>query len=290
MLGVIIAVKAKALSEDWGHSVWMLQRTIESILAADSGDIRICVVCHEVPELPRDFRVGALTANLPVPPRCYVEMCLDKVFKISAGIKYATESSWNHVMLIDCDDLVSRSAMMDAVQIGGDGWYPSAFYSHAYGSRFVRKTHLAYPDTISSIVLRTEFLSFQEPPFGGKWFSMLAEEPEYCKALNARENAVCTLIAAGHMNYLSLLESEGHKLRPFSEPSHIVINHPHSLSHEEVDTSNVCSLRAKLGLIRRRSQVLAGVRPLTPSLRRDFSVPSSAQIPSRYKLGTVFER
>ena len=154
----------------------------------------------------------------------------------------------------------------------------------------MRKAQLAYPDTISSIVLRTEFLSFQEPPFGGKWFSMLAEEPQYCKALHARDNAVCTLIAAGHMNYLSLLESDGHKLRPFPEPSHIVINHPRSLSHERVDTPNVCSLRAKLGLMRRRSHVLAGVRPLTPSLLRDFSVPRSAQIPGRYKLGTVFER
>jgi hypothetical protein len=126
---------------------------------------------------------------------------------------------------------------------------------------------------------------------------MLADEPDYVRLLTARKHFVCTLAAVGHMKYLSLLcgASPSAALQPFPIVAQTVINHANSLSHIPLLSSRPSGQqrapgwRSYLGRMRRRLREFPTLKPLTPAMRDEFSIP--AVVPERYRhLGTIFER
>jgi hypothetical protein len=297
MLSVVIPFRAKAMSDDWAHQKWLLERTLKSLLASPAT-ARIFIVRHEFPSIASDPRIELIDAHVDLPARNNDDMCVDKVLKNSIGLRLAVKTGGDHVMITDADDLISRRALdlSDSFPRGA-GWYTSQTYGYAYGARFMKRNTLRYPTASSTIIVRPDLLEFAEPPFSGRWFDLIADEPDYMRLLSARKHFVCTLAAVGHMKYLSLLCGVGPSasLTSFPIVAQTVINHSNSLSHVPLlsvrPEHGTSKWRSYLGRLKRRLRELPKLLPLTDSLRRDFAIPLSSDVPAAYRrLGTVFER
>jgi len=110
MLTFIISMRARALSQDWGYHTWLLERTLDSILAQTNPEFDVVVVCHDIPEIPqaKHAAVHMLKVDFPLPRRENSDMTVDKVLKISRGVEWAIARGSDYVMYVDADDLVSR--------------------------------------------------------------------------------------------------------------------------------------------------------------------------------------
>lgn len=294
MLSAVIPFRAKAMSDDWDHQTWLLQQTLNSLLASRATKF-VFVVCHDFPDIRPDRRVELVRSKLDLPMRNNDDMCVDKVLKNSIGLYLAVQRPTPHVMITDADDLINRRALdLSDAWPSAAGWYTSRTFNYAYGARLLKRQALVYPTVSSSIIVRADLLEFVKPPFSGGWFDLIADEPDYVRLLQARQHFVCTLAAVGHMKYLSLLCGQSAKLDPFPMVAQTVINHSNSLSHVPLLSAQqkqrgASTWRSHLGRIKRRLRDLPTLLPLTPWARRDFSIPSA--VPAQYRaLGTIFER
>src|SRR2546426_9381718 len=111
MLYIVTSFRARALARDWDHHVWLLERTLDSMLAQTDSDFRVVVVCHEIPAVQQrgHSKIKFLPVSFPPPERNNDDMCADKVLKLSAGIEWAIEAGCDYVMFTDADDLVNRN-------------------------------------------------------------------------------------------------------------------------------------------------------------------------------------
>ena len=91
MIAFVTSFRARALAQDWDYHVWLLERTILSMLAQSRGECHVLVACHEVPDiaLARDPRVRFLSVKFDPPARNNDDMCVDKVLKLTAGARWA---------------------------------------------------------------------------------------------------------------------------------------------------------------------------------------------------------
>jgi hypothetical protein len=302
VLGIITSLKSRVVSEEWDYDVWLLQRTLDSILAQTSASFVVAVVCHEIPRISHaeHAKVRFLSVDFPPPP--FVEpffLSLDKVFKLSVGAEWAIRNGCDYVMFNDADDLVHRR-MSEFVEThsGANGWYSPTEFAYAYGSRWIRK--YSFPvQPGPCVITRSSLLKFVKRHVAGLSAQLLLYgwDAQDMKMLIGRE--FCILAAVGHTNYQKFMIAEGNPLARLPFPGNVMINHSGSSSTAPAQAGDAlwatsqrrAGLRRRLGHVKRIAPHLLSVRPLTRALCDDFAIPRPNTIPVAYtKKGTIFSR
>jgi hypothetical protein len=279
MLGIITCLRARALARDWAYHVWLLERTLNSMVAQTNREFKVIVVCHEIPHLPllKGSMIDFLSVDFPPPVRTNDDMCVDKVLKLTAGIDSAIAAGCDYIMFADGDDLVSRRlSQFVAENNGKNGWYCGTQYIYRYGMRWVRKSTSRCMEAGPFIIIRSDLLRF-------------ALDPMY------RGQRVNTLAAIGHTEYRKLLIAQGNPVEPLPFPGIVYILHEDATSQvpgligSDVSASlpKRSGLRRALGHLKRNAQKIPDLRPLTTAMRLEFTVPSADQIPAAYRNSSV---
>lgn len=275
MLTFIISMRARALARDWGYHTWLLQNTLNSILAQTNPEFNVVVACHDLPEIPqiKNAAVHMLRVDFPPPRRDNDDMCVDKVLKISRGVEWAMANGSNYVMYVDADDLVSRRlSEFVAAHSGENGWYFLSGYNYRYGERRMYRHMPHHLICGTGAIVRTNLLRFERID------------------LYRGEN-VETLAAAGIANYRSHLAAQGAPIKPLPFPGAIYVLHDDSTS--EVPSGTGYRLggtniprplwRRVLSWGKKTAIRVQKMHFITPSLRRQYSVPYPNQIPLEYR-------
>jgi hypothetical protein len=295
MIAFITSFRARALARDWDHNVMMLERAVQSILAQVHGKSCVVVACHEIPETPlaRESRVHFLPVNFSPPARTNNDMCVDKVLKLSVGAHWARAQGYQYVVFTDADDLVSnRIVKFIADHSDENGWYCPAVMFYTYGGRFMRFVAFRGAFAGPCLIVRTNLLQFEAPPFLGSWTKLVIADGEsnYLELLGRHGQMVNTLAAVGLGRYREYMTNEGYPLGPLPFPPIVMINHADSTSlvgggqgsYQPVGLHTV---------LRRSLKWLPSVRFLTRSVRNEFLIPPNNEIPNRYRRqGSIFWR
>ena len=301
MLAFVTTLRARALAQEWDYHVWLLERTLDSMLAQTNPDFVVVVVCHEIPNVrQRDHpKIKFLPINFPPPEQDFDDMCADKVLKLSAGIEWVIGAGCDHLMFSDADDLVNRNicAFVEARR-DTDGFYNACELHYRYGGLFLRR-HGPHAYSGPCAVFRADLLRFDQPPFQGRWIQMLisAGESRYLDILARKGRRVNTVAAVGHTLYCTLLAAERRHLLPLPFSGIVMIEHNDSTSHVAGGIgSRVWEGRPRhpkwrntLSTIKQRLRLLPSLRPLSLSLYRDFTVLRPARVPPAYRSrGSIF--
>lgn len=293
MIAFVTALRARALANDWNYHVWLLERTVGSMLAQTGSSVAVVIGCHDVPDtaLTRDARVHFIQTTIPHPERSFDDMSVDKVIKHSLGAAWAVDQGCEYVIFNDADDLVSnRIGAFVRDHPGEPGWYAASQRFYSYGGLLVRYSAIGGSTSGPCVVVRADLLTFASPPFAGPWVEITRRDgEEYLGLLAARRQQVCLLNAVGHGHYRELMTLEGHPLKPLPFPANLVINHADSMS--TAGGVHGYPLISSLGSLRRSLRWAPTIRLATPGLRREFGVPSRGKIPHAYRAsGSVFWR
>jgi len=304
MLAIVTAFRSRRLAKDWDYHVWLLQRTLDSMLAQTNDAFVVAVVCHEIPTILHleNPRVHFLPVDFPPPQRDNDDMCADKVLKLSVGAEWAISKGCDYVMYTDADDLVSRRiSEFVAVHGGANGWYTPSEFFHAYDSRWLVK-HFQPPMKSGPVVIvKSNLLKFATVPFTDIWLELILEagERKYAELLAGRRRRTNTLAAVGHTLYQRLMKAQGYPLEPLPFPGYVVINHADSTSQVSGGLGSAIleksaaprTLRSRLNRLKRIGLRLPSVRPLTHAVRSEFTIPAPGIIPRAYKnRGSLFAR
>lgn len=275
MLGIITCLRARALARDWTYHVWLLQRTLDSMVAQTNREFKVIVVCHEIPDLPllKDPTIDFISVDFPPPARNNDDMCVDKVLKLTVGIDSAIAAGCDYITFVDGDDLISRRlSQFVAENNGKNGWYCGTQYIYRYGMRWVRKYNSPAMEAGPFIIIRSDLLRFAVDPF-------------------YRGQRVNTLAAIGHTEYRKLLIAQGNPVEPLPFPGIVYILHEDATSQVPglIGSDVLASLpkrsrlRRALGHLKRDAKTIPNLRPLTTAMRLEFTVPYADQIPAKYK-------
>jgi hypothetical protein len=304
LFGIVTAFRSRSLARNWDHHVWMLQRTLSSMLAQTNDAFVIFLVGHEIPDILqiKHPKVRCLSVDFPPPQRNNDDMCVDKVLKLSIGMERAIGEGCTHIMISDADDLVSRRLCdLAARNRNTNGWYSPSTFFHAYGSRWVRKSFCARSVSMPCAIVKADLLRFANPPFSGAWAKMTIKggERAYLELLASRNRKVNTFAAAGHAYFQRLMMVEGDPLIPLPFVGTIMINHFDSTSYVTGGLGTIvperpalrATLRRRLVRYRRLVSTLPFIRPVTWALREEFTIPALRDIPAapRQK-GSMFSR
>lgn len=258
-------MRARALSRDWGYHTWLLERTLDSIVAQTSLDYDAVVVCHDIPEIAHKEhpKVHFVSVDFPPPGRISDDMYRDKVLKITRGIEWASRRCSEYVMFVDADDLVSRRlASFVSTHSGKNGWYIKSGFTFRYGDRWLRKSVPHHMICGTCAIVRTDLL--------------MSSKSEFCRGETAN-----TLANAGHTNYVSHLEAQGAPIEPLPFPGAVYVIHAES-------TSTILSIAGRSGAMaekhrpawrrtlswgKRAVKELGKLRPLTNEAREEFTIP-----------------
>lgn len=300
MLTILTSLRAKTLADNWDHHVTLLDHALQSMLS-NVGSFQIVVVCHEVPDVPSasDKRVTFLSVDLAVPKRINDDMCVDKVLKLSIGTRWALERGTDYVMFTDADDLVNRKIVALVERRHGEpGWYSGIEYYCTYPARIYR-THTVPPGTSGScVIVRSDLLEFDSPPFQKKLTAIRDERP-YLDILASRQREVNVLAAVGHPDYVRLLETDGQRLQPFPFAANLKIKHYDSTSHVSGGIGYAGSItddsrpiwRRIASLAKRTAIDLSTMQPITRNIKRDFTLSDrlirSAEVAGRTETHTA---
>jgi hypothetical protein len=304
MLGIVTSLRSKLLAKDWSFHVWLVQRTLDSMLSQTNDAFAIFLVCHEIPDIPqaKHQRVHCLSVDFPPPRRINDDMCVDKVLKLSIGIEQALSLGCTHIMISDADDLVSRRlSEFVATKPNANGWYTSSTFLHAYGSRWIRKSICAQSVSTPCAIVKANLLKFANPPFSGDWAKIIEAggERPYLELLEGRNRKVNTFSAAGLAHFRRLMIAEGHPLDPLPFVGTIMINHLDSTSYVAGGLGTIVSerpvppatLRRRLGHYGRLASSVPSLRPVTRALREEFTIAAPPEIPTAYRhRGSLYSR
>jgi hypothetical protein len=303
MLAIITAFRSRLLSKDWDYHVWLLQRTLDSMLSQTNRVFTVAIVCHERPRIPQadDPRVRFLPVDFPPPQRNNDDMCADKVLKLSIGAEWAVSNGCSYVMLTDADDLLNRQVSEFVRRHGGaNGWYTPTEYIYAYGSRWIRKNSRGSTISGPGVIVRSDLLKSESPPFTGQWVNLIVEggEKNYVRFLARRNRRVITIAATGLAYFQKLMSAEGTPLEPLPLTANVVINHSDSTSQitggigtAVPDKPTARTALAALRRIKRIGSTFPSIRPLTRALREEFAIPAPHEVPTAYRhRGSMFSR
>jgi hypothetical protein len=265
VLAFIVSMRARALSRDWQYHTWLLQRTVDSILAQTDSRFEIAIGCHDIPEIAQAShpKLHMLPVTFRIPERTNDDMCADKVLKLSRGVEWAIERGSDYVMFVDADDLVSRRlAGFVADHHGANGWYFVDGYVHRYGERWVRTHSPHHLICGTGAIVKTSLLRFAPS--------------ELCRGAVAN-----TLADAGHGYYRPHLEQQGTPIAELPFPGAICIQHSDSTSEVSGGAGYRLggtfqprpSWKRVLGPVKRAALTLPTLRPITPALRAEFTIP-----------------
>ena len=284
MLGIVTALRAKALAHDWDHHVWLLERALDSMLA-NTGKFQIVVVCHDIPAIKhaKHPAIHFLSITAPIPTRNNDDMCADKAIKLSAGTELAIGRGCRYIMFTDADDLVSNriSEFVAAADHKPKGWYSCVEYHYTYGDFVMRARSVPTKTSGSCVIIRSDMIEIITPPFAdGIWLDMISKDKDYCAWLKSRGCKINDLAAVGHSDCLKLLAAKGHALEPLPFPVNLKIRHYDSTSHVPGGIGSIVPVeidsrprwRRAASLLKQECKAIPSLRFLTPALRREFSV------------------
>src|SRR5207248_11018267 len=105
ILTFIISMRARALAQDWDYHTWLLECTLDSILAQTNPEFNVVVACHDIPEFPqaKNPAVHMLQVQYQLPQRNFEDMLVDKVLKLTSGVDWAIARGSDYVMFVDAD-------------------------------------------------------------------------------------------------------------------------------------------------------------------------------------------
>jgi len=292
MIAFCTSLRARPLSHNWAYHTWLLERTVDSMLA-QAGDVRVVIGCHDVPDSPltRDPRVHFERVTIGLPARTFDDMSVDKVIKHSVAARRALAEGCDYVIFNDADDLVSnRVGAFVAANPNANGWYSASQIFYTYGGRVARHSSIVPPRSGPFVVVRRDLIEFNSPPFAGEWLSIVQSggELEYLSLLARHQLPVCTLAAAGHGYYTTLMGRTGRALAPMPFPANLVINHPDSMSTS--GGRHGYSAISMVGSLRRSIKWLPTLRRSGAAMMAEYHVPPDSDIPPAYRGGSVFWR
>lgn len=299
MLTIVTCLRSRAVSRQWDYHVWLLQRTLESLLAQSNPDFRIVVVCHEIPDVPqlKHPKVHAVSVAFSPPARNNDEMCADKALKLTAGVDWALERGTDYVMFVDGDDLVSNRVCSFAEEHrGANGWFSGAEFFYNYGGRILKRNERVPIHSGPAVIVRAEALRFADASDSSEFWHRAVSaggNERYLQSLILRGPRVSTLAAIGHTKYVDLFNSEGRPLQPLPFVAIIMIQHPDSTSNvaggegSRIDgaSSRRPLWRRKLSRVKRVVGALTTLRLMTSSLRAEFSVLKDEAVPREFRTG-----
>jgi hypothetical protein len=293
LITYVTSLRARSLADDWDYHVWLLERTLHSMLAQGDQDVHVVVACHDVPHISVDPRVHFLQATFPVPARTNDDMCVDKVLKLSVGSEWAIGHGTKYVVFNDADDLVSaKLSRFIRDHDGANGWYTASEMFYKYGGRFMRSHIMGKTESGPCVIVRADLLTFDTPPFSGFWTELVARggEADYLRLLARHGRRVNVLAAVGLGHYRQFMSHRCCPLEPLPFAANVIINHRDSTSfvsgglgayHPDV----------RAPTFRRVVKYLPTVRPVTASVRQEYFVPARRDIPKDYRRGgSIFWR
>lgn len=176
MVGYVIPLRPRARTPDWDRAIVLLRQTLNSILAAREGALKIFVVSHDLLDLEEyaqsPIRFEQVEFLLP-PVGDYDAGQRDRNWKVTRGCQLAVEEKMDWVFVCDADDLVScelngiieKSTGYDAVMTQ-NGYEVDARDARAFrrkniqeicGSTFALRTHHVFfnsdPDFMNGLFL-----------------------------------------------------------------------------------------------------------------------------------------
>jgi hypothetical protein len=257
MLAFVTSIRAKALADDWEHHVRLLARSLTSFLGQSQPDVRVVVVCHDVPRLPQldDPRVHVIEADIPLPSRVHADLVRDKVIKVSLGARWAIDAGCRFVMFADADDLVSRRLNAQTLlHPSANGWYFDAGYVHQYGQRFFLRSREHHLLCGTCAIFRSDLLRFE-------------------RRADYRDAVVSRVAAEGHAEFVREMRDAGTPLAALPFPGSVYIQHPHSLATMTFQQAGARAWwKAGLGRVRDGLRQAQRLRILTPRLAGEFSL------------------
>ncbi len=254
-------MRARALSQNWDYHTWLLERTLDSLLAQTNPDFNAVIVCHEIPDIAhtKHPKLEFLSVDFPEPNRKHAEMCRDKVLKISRGVEWAISRGSEHVMFVDADDLVSRRlSEFVAAHSRENGWYFQTGFTHCYGERWVYKHSRHHLLCGTCVIVRTDLLHFEKSGFH-------------------RGGNVTSLANVGHCTYVAHLAEQGAAIQPLPFAGAVYVLHPDSTAwvkgEEEQELPIQPLWRRPLTWGKQIAKTLPKIRLITRWMRAEFTIP-----------------
>jgi len=248
MLCFLIALKSQSVSKDWARVSSLFENTLKSAYNQIDPDFRIVVVCHEVPQLSKQYdeRVEIITVDFPPPVKVVTELTMqDKWKKLAVGMIRVGQLQPDFVMIMDADDLVSnRLSKFVNNNKSSNGWAFRQGYTYRYGSRWIYRNDKF--SCGSDAIVNSRLVNFP-------------------KDYSAESINHCILLRWGHTIISEKLAEQGTPLQPLPFFGAVqVINHGENDSHTPSQEKFV-SLRYFLGKVRR-------TRILSQKIRSEFSM------------------
>ncbi len=287
--------RARALANDWAYHTWLLERVAQSMLSQTRGEAQVVVGCHDIPDSPlrNDPRVHFLPIDAQIPDRNFDDMVADKVLKLSAAARWVlARGEADYIAFNDADDLVSdRIGAFVEANPGGNGWYTTSQRFYTYGGHLMRLQRIGGGAAGPCVMVRRDLLSFASPPFGGPWVDLVrgGGEDRYLECLSRHRREVCELAAVGLGHYRAFMAARGQPLAPLPFAANVVINHKDSVS--TTGSMHGYQRLSSLRSLRRSLKWVPSLRLATPSVRDEFHIPATREIPAAYRGGaSVFWR
>ncbi|TPV62107.1 hypothetical protein FJ444_02230 [Aestuariibacter sp. GS-14] len=118
LLGIVIPLKSRMVSNSWHDVTDALSKTLRSILNQTNKQVKTIVVCHEVPGIPLESieSIQFISVNQFPPPnikgleRKQRQLLYekDRTQKINIGVKALIEQNCTHIFSLDADDLIHQ--------------------------------------------------------------------------------------------------------------------------------------------------------------------------------------
>lgn len=248
MFVFIVPFKSRDASSNWQMASQLCGNAIRSMLSNPSPEVRVILVCSEIPNgLPEDPRLIVRSVCLP-PPRTQYEKMTDKYLKFKAGLALSRQFAPMWLMRADADDLVSRRLVGFISQQDPDQlWFSEYGWRHSMGSRFVIKQ----PDF--HLYCGTSSVAYATPD------DLPRSEDDPSKDYY--------LLQTSHTLLVDQRRALGISVRPIPFPTTIyIMNSGENWSGDWALSNHGRRTRLKLAL---------NMRPITPGLRREFGLTAN---------------
>lgn len=251
MLVFVIPLRNPETAQDWERCNALCQQTVRSALAQVDRDVRVIVACKDFTHDIEDDRLTVLRYPFETPERSWEAQAEDKYRKIGHGLIEARKDAPCYIMKLDADDLVSRDLSSVVHEIGyKPGYFISRGYIWSEGSHLVRPVGNFHLDCGSSNIIWCEADDLPSSVREDLW--------------------AYRIMQLGHDIAVQEYEKSGTPLMPIPSPGAL-----RRVDHGE----NFTAYLKQNGIVHNRPNWkyhvgkllrLAELRPLTPSIRREF--------------------
>jgi hypothetical protein len=251
MLVFVIPLRNPETAQNWERCNDLCQQTVRSALAQTDDDVRVIVVCKDFTPNTNDPRLTIVRRDYAAPPNTWEDRARDKYLKIGHGLAEARQYSPCYIMKLDADDLVDRN-LAAAVHAANHrpGYYIERGYRWREGSAFIRPVNDFHKHCGSSNII---------------W----AEADELPASPDADMSAL-PLMRFGHNIAVEEYAKLGTPLTQIKSRAGIYrVGHGENFT-AHLRQNGVTQNRPNWKFYVGQALRLAELRPLTPSLKREF--------------------